>query len=115
MSSRPGEFGTYTARVSYSYAYKHDGQLSRPSWTSIDIVNFPFDPTKPQYDGGNAVFFLIRQQNTDLALYCMSSLKALRSNYDDRFAHVSNLLSNIRKIGTSKLHNGGLFYSIDGV
>lgn len=106
LSSKLGEFGLYTATVSYSYAYKHDNQLVRFSWTKTDIINFPFDPTQSEYDG-SAVFFLIRQQNMDLALYCMSSLKTLRSKNVNRFPTVSSLLVHIRKIGTSKLHNRG--------
>ncbi len=105
LSSRQGEFGLYIATVSYTYAYKHDGQLARSSWTRTDVINFPFDPTKPEYSG-NTVFFLIRQQNMDLSLYCMSSLKTLRNINADRFAEVRYVSSHIRKIGTSKLHNG---------
>lgn len=99
FSSKPGEFGLYIATVSYSYAYKHDRQLARYSWTKTDVI-FPFNPTEPEYE--NAVFFLIRQQNMDLALYCMTSLEILQSDNADRFGRVGDVVSHIRKIGTSK-------------
>ena len=96
--SRKGEFGTYNANVSYSRALKHDGQLARVSLDKVEIVNVHFDATQPEYNM-NAIFFLIRQQNADLALHCMTPDEALWSTYQQQYKHKSDLLNHIEQVG----------------
>lgn len=68
----------------------------------VEIVNVHFDITQPEYDI-NAIFFLIRQQNTDLALHCMTPEEVLLSTYGHQYESLKDLLDHIEQVGKGML------------
>lgn len=68
-STGEGEFGAYTAVLSYYFAYKSDGFLHRRVVWYTRIVDFTSLPAVGQL----GIFFLIRHPSTmQLSLLCMS-------------------------------------------
>ena len=70
-SAEEGEFGAYSAVVSYYFAYKTDGLLLRRTAWYTRIVDFVRLPSVGQV----GIFFLIRHHTMQLSLLCMSTEK----------------------------------------
>ena len=73
-----GEFGTYSAVLSYYYSYKSDSFLQLRAYGSAKVINFATSPTIGQF--GN--FFLFREPNMQLSLFCMSLTNPANEDYE---------------------------------
>ena len=93
------EFGTFKASVSYYYAYKNDPLLYRRGLFSVDVLDFPERPS-----GESSLFFLIRQPNTELSLYCMSTLSELDSSHQTVYDNLFEIVEKVKEVATGELH-----------
>ena len=92
------EFGTFKASVSYYYAYKNDRLLSRLGLSSIEVVDFPAQTTVSE----TSLFFLIRQPNADLSLYCMSRLSVLLRSHENVYPTLTHLMEKVKDIAAGE-------------
>lgn len=91
------EFGTFSASVSYYFAYKRDRLLARRGLATVNVVNFPERP-----GGESSFFFLVRQPNTELSLYCMSTLGALDRTHETQYTDLFVLVEDLKTIATGE-------------
>lgn len=73
VSVSEGEFGTYSAVVSYYYSYKHDGLMQKRFFWYTSVNNFIVPPQVGQL----GMFFLFRDPSMRLSLSCMTPLDRL--------------------------------------
>ena len=73
---RQDDFGTFTASVSYYYAYKNDPLLSRRGMSTIKVIDFR-EPPRDE----SSLFFLVRQPNAELSVYCMVRMNELSRSH----------------------------------
>lgn len=104
VSSSAGDFSTKSAKVSFYYAYKHDGQLQRLGFDTLMVTNFNFDPMETDHIGSYMyIFFLVREGNAGLSLFCMSPLAEIWTTNMNRFTSVMRLLFYIRDVGSGTI------------
>ena len=93
------EFGTFTASISYYYAYKNDPLLRRRGLSSVNVLDFPERPS-----GENSLLFLVRQPNTELSLYCMATLSELDSRFQLEYDGLFEIVEKVKEVATGELH-----------
>lgn len=76
-SEEEGKFGTHNAVISYYIAYKRDRLLRRVALSRTRVINFPEAPDVGQL----GLYFLFRDPSLQLALFCMTSLSAMKEYY----------------------------------
>lgn len=96
VSVEKGEFGTHSATVSYYYSYKSDGLLRRIVLWRTEVTNFV---PAPQV-GMLGIFFLFREPNMQLSLFCMASIPTL-VEYSQGMSYEA-ILGHISEVGASK-------------
>ena len=93
------EFGTFRASVSYYYAYKNDPLLFRRFLASVDVTNFPKRPS-----GENSFFFLVRQPNAELSLYCKATLGDLDSSLQTAYSGLEEILDKVQEVAKGEVN-----------
>lgn len=91
--TREDEFGTFQSSVSYYYAYKKDRLLYRAGLSSVDVVDFPARPSAE-----SSIFFLIRQPNAALSVYCQSRLSALVKSHETAYSGLFEIVERVREV-----------------
>ncbi len=107
ISLKEGEFETHSAVVSYYYAYKSDGLLRSRAISRVKVSNFAF-AEKPPAVGELGMFFLFREPNMQLSLFCMSLINMLVPN--DNEEEYQETVQHIFDLGSSKLLNDAASY-----
>ena len=97
---RQDEFGTFSASVSYYFAYKNDRLLARRGLASVNVVNFQERP-----GGESSFFFLVRQPNTELSLYCMSPLSQLDKSHEAQYSSLYEVVEKVKEIAAGEAYN----------
>lgn len=92
------EFGTFRASISYYYAYKNDSLLYRRGLASVDVSDFPERPSEE-----SSLFFLVRQPNAELSLYCKSTLSELNSSLQTVYDGLYELIKKVKKVATGEV------------
>ncbi len=95
VSVEKGEFGTYSATVSYYYSYKSDEFLLKGAFSQSKVTNFVVSPKT----GMIGIFFLVREPSMQLSLLCMTSVNLLMQNSEVSYQMV---IKHIIAVGTSK-------------
>lgn len=98
VSVEMGEFGTYSATVSYYYSYKSDEFLLKKAFFQSKVTNFVVSPRT----GMIGIFFLVRQPSMQLSLVCMTSVSLLIQSSEESY---QMLIRHIIAVGASKLHD----------
>ena len=93
------EFGTFRASVSYYYAYKNDPLLYRRGLASVDVMDFPDRPS-----GENSLFFLIRQPNAELSLYCQATLNELDNSLQTVYNGLYEIIEKVKEVATGEVN-----------
>lgn len=96
VSLEEGEFGTHSAVISYYNTYKSDGLLLRVVLWRTKVTNFVPAPSLGQL----GTFFLTREPNMQLALFCMTSIPMLME-YNPKVSYKATI-EHIKEVGTSK-------------
>ena len=93
------EFATFRASISYYFAYKNDPLLYKRGLTSVDVSDFPERPS-----GDNSLFFLVRQPNAELSLYCKSTLSELDSSLQTVYGGLYEIMEKVKKVATGEVN-----------
>ena len=91
-SAGSGEYGTYSARIYYTYLYKNDGLMAREFFGVTTVKNFMVAPRT----GQASIFFLLREPSMRLALFCIIPYRQLTGDLEETLEH-------ILEVGSSKL------------
>ena len=91
------EFGTFRASVSYYYAYKNDPLLHRRGLSSVDVVDFPKRPS-----GEYSLFFLVRQPNAELSLYCKATPGELDSSLNTLYGGLHEIIEKMKEVANGE-------------
>ena len=95
ISVKEGEFGTFSAVVSYFYAYKSDQYLQRRALWRAEVTNFITRPAAGQL----GIFFLFRQPNLELSLFCVTLSSLLKEVYEEDYEEI---IDSINALGASE-------------
>lgn len=90
---KEGNFGTYSADVSFLYSLKSDEFLPKKFFSHSKVTNFSPEPT----NGMINFFFLNREPNMQLALLCMASETVLIQYTGLDFQMILVYISNMGK------------------
>ena len=89
-----GEFGTYTAVVSYYYSYKSDGLLPQTFFSSTSVANFILAPQRGQL----GFFFTHREPTMQLTSFCITPVGEMTGNS----VGYQEIVDHINEVGSSK-------------
>lgn len=92
------DFGTFAASVSYYYAYKNDPLLSRRGLASVNVGDFRERP-----GGESSLFFLVRQPNTQLSVYCKTTLNELASSHTSVYGGFYEIMERVKEVAAGEL------------
>lgn len=95
----PDEFGTFRASISYYYAYKNDPLLYKLGLSSVDVLDFPKRPS-----GENSLFFLVRQPNAELSLYCKATLSELDNSLRSEYSGLFEIIEKVKEVATGEVN-----------
>ena len=87
------DFGTFTASISYYYAYKNDPLLSKHGLASVNVVDFREHPRAEI-----SLFFLVRQPNAELSVYCMSRISDLSRSHAGVYKGLYYIMERLREV-----------------
>ena len=90
---RQDDFGTFTASISYYYAYKNDPLLSKHGLASVNVVDFREHPRVE-----TSLFFLVRQPNSELSVYCMASMNELSRSHAGVYKNLYYIMERVREV-----------------
>ena len=90
------EFGTLRATVSYYFAFKYDPLLYRRGLASVDVTNFPKRPSDE-----NSLFFLVREPNAELSIYCQATLSNLDSYLE---GGLYEIIEKVKEVATGEVN-----------
>jgi hypothetical protein len=93
------EFGTFRASVSYYYAYKNDPLLYRRGLAAVDVIDFPKRPS-----GENSLFFLVRQPNAELSLYCKATLGDLDTSLQTVYNGLYEIIEEVQEVAKGEVN-----------
>lgn len=96
VSVEKGKFGTHSAVVSYSRAYKDDGFLQKPFFSYTTVTNFVSAPVIGQFQ----VFFLLREPSMLLSLLCATPVYMLLQDYEE--GSFQEIVEHISEVASSK-------------
>ena len=96
VSVENDEFDTHSAVISYYYSYKSDGLLQRRALWRVKVYNFVPAPEVGQL----GMFFLFREPNMQLSLFCMTQISTLM-DYNPGVSYEA-IIRHINEVGTSK-------------
>ena len=91
------KFGTLKAAVSYYFAYKNDSLLSRRGLASVYVVDFQERPS-----GESSIFFLVREPNMDLSVYCMSTLSEISRSHESVYEGLFEIVERVREVAAGQ-------------
>ena len=90
---RQDDFGTFTASISYYYAYKNDLLLSKNGLASVNVVDFRDHPLAV-----SSLFFLVRQPNSELSVYCMARMSELSRSHAGVYKGLHNIMERVKEV-----------------
>lgn len=91
------DFGTFTASISYYFAYKNDPLLSKHGLASVNVVDFREHPRAE-----SSLFFLVRQPNSELSVYCMARMSELSRSLSGDYKGLFYIMERVREVARGK-------------
>lgn len=93
------EFGTFRAKVSYYFAYKYDPLLYIRGLAGVDVTNFPKRPS-----GENSFFFLVREPNAELSIYCQATLGNLDRSLEGVYSGLHEIIEKLKEVAAGEMN-----------